>query len=136
MMALPAVNFTGSWKLDLSRSKFAGPAPKAALVTIEHQDPDLQQEMKITRADGSEEQVVFRYRTDGKPHESLLAGRKIRGVANWKGTELLIESVLEIGGKETRFRDFWSVSADGRTLSMEHHDDGLAGQISVFEKQN
>lgn len=127
-------NFTGSWKLDLSKSKFPGLAPRTIALKIKHSDSSLDEEMLITRSDGSEERVVFHCQTDGRPYENVLNGRTLRGVANWKGQELLIESWMLVGGKEMHFRDFWFVSADRRTLSMEHRDDGLAGQLSVFER--
>ncbi len=53
---------------------------------------------------------------------------------HWEGTALMIESEMKAGGRELRFRDYWFLSSDAQTLTMEHRDDDLAGQISVLEK--
>jgi hypothetical protein len=36
--------------------------------------------------------------------------------------------------REFKFKDYWSLSSDGRMLTMAHRNDDLAGQISVLEK--
>ena len=54
--------------------------------------------------------------------------------ASWQRDELRIESYMRAGDREFQFRDFWSLSADGLTLKMEHRDDDLAGQVSILER--
>jgi len=110
-----------------------GPSPKNISVTIKHADPDLLQEMLVTRADGQEQRVTFQCRTDGELNKSVLNGKTIRGFANWRGQELAIESWMQVGDAEMFFCDFWSLSADGLVLSMEHRNDGLTGQLAAFE---
>ncbi len=56
--------------------------------------------------------------------------------ARWEGMELVIESWMKTSGREVHFKDHWSLSGDGRTLTMAHRDDDLAGQISVLEKSS
>lgn len=46
----------------------------------------------------------------------------------------MIESLMKVSDREYHFKDHWSFSDDGRTLTMAHRDDDLAGQISVLEK--
>jgi hypothetical protein len=46
----------------------------------------------------------------------------------------LIESWMNVGGRDVHFRDYWFLSSDGRTLTMEHRDDDLRGQITLFER--
>jgi hypothetical protein len=41
---------------------------------------------------------------------------------------------MNTGGREFYFKDHWSLSDNGRTLTMAHRDDDLAGQISILEK--
>jgi len=41
---------------------------------------------------------------------------------------------MQTSSREVYFQDHWSLSHDGRTLTMAHRDDDLAGQISVLEK--
>ena len=54
--------------------------------------------------------------------------------ADWEGPVLRIESRMNLGGRDFHFVDFWSLSADGRVLTMEHRDDDLAGQVAVLDK--
>jgi len=129
-----SANFTGTWKANLSMSRLMGPMPKAILMKIVHSDPQLQEEIFVTRADGNEERIVFQCRTDGKPDGNLLNGRAVRGGARWEGEDLVIESWIQVGTTERHFCDYWSLSPDGQTLSMEHRDDDLAGQLTILDK--
>jgi len=128
------VNFTGAWKADLSRSRFLGPAPTALRATIEHSDPELRMEMLVKKADGGEDQVVFECSTDGEPGKSRLGGKAIRGSARWEGAELVMESWAQFGEREMHFCDYWRLSPDGRTLTMEHRGGDLSGQSIVLER--
>ncbi len=99
-----ASNFTGRWKADLSQSKLLGPVPKAMTVAIAHSDPDLRQEIVVTKQDGSEED------------------------------ELIIELWMQHGERELYLCDCRSLSPDGQMLTMEHRNDALAGQVAVLHR--
>lgn len=58
----------------------------------------------------------------------------MRSCSQWTGAELLIESWMNVGGREGHFRDYWSLSLDGGTLKMEHRDNDLAGQTTLLER--
>ena len=66
--------------------------------------------------------------------DSIVGGVQVRSRSQWMGAELLIESWMNIGGREGHFRDYWSLSSDGGTLKMEHRDDDLAGQTTLLER--
>jgi hypothetical protein len=129
-----SVNFTGIWKANLSRSRFLGAQSAAVTAKIEHSDPELRAEMVVTKADGGEERVVFQCWTNGEQDKSLLNGRAVRGNARWEGEELVIESWMQMGTRELHFCDYWSLSRDDQTLSMEHRNDDLAGQLTVLDR--
>lgn len=126
-------DFTGTWRADLERSRLIGPKPQALTVTIEHRDPELTQTVETTTPTASE-RVVFLFRTDGADSTNEARGTKVLTRALWQGDELCIESTMQSGGRQFHFRDFWSISADGNTLKMEHRDDDLAGQVSILER--
>jgi hypothetical protein len=128
------VNFSGVWRGNLGKSKLLGSAPKAVLVRINHTEPQLIVEMVITKMDDTEDKVLFRGLTTGEEVANPVHGIQVRSRSNWVGTELLIESWMSAGGRQGHFRDFWSLSSDGRTLTMEHRDDDLAGQITLLER--
>jgi len=131
-----SVDFTGSWKADLSRSKLLGVQPKAMTVDIAHSEPELRQEIVVTREDGSDERITFRCRTNGEPHQCRFNGNEVRGSAHWQGEQLVIEMWMQHGEREFYLWDCWSLSADGQTLTMEHRNDALAGQIAVLRRIN
>jgi hypothetical protein len=126
------VNFTGTWKANLPKSRFVGPVPAAITAKIEHSGPELQLEMLVTKADGSEDRVVFQCWTNGEQGKSLLNGKAVRGGARWEGEELVIESWAQTSTREMHFCDCWLLSADGQTLTMEHRKGDLAGQLVVL----
>ena len=127
-------DLTGTWIADLSRSTFAGPKPVALRAQILHRDPELREELRVTKADGTEDRAIFICRTTGEDGKCSINGTAIQGHANWTAGELIIESWMESGPRKMYFCDCWSLSADGRTLIMEHRDDALAGQRVVLEK--
>jgi hypothetical protein len=129
-----SVNFTGIWRANLAESRFLGPAPQAMLVKIEQVDSELRADMSVTKLDGSEEQVNFQCSTSGEPNKSRLNGKVICGDARWKGNELVIESWVQSGANALHFCDYWSLTADGNTLLMEHREDALAGQITILNR--
>lgn len=130
------LNFTGVWKADMEKSRLLGPAPKAVLVTISHEDPELIVETVITKIDDIEDRVRFRGLTSGEEVINEIHGVEVRSRSNWVGTELLIESWINVAGRLSHFCDFWSLSNDGRRLTMEHRGDDLAGQITLLEKMH
>ena len=129
--ALP--NFTGIWKLNLEKSAIRGPQPKQILMNIEHCDPTVIQQILLTDANGAEQRQTFTCRI-GQEVKNAVGGVELRSGSQWNGGELVIESRMNAHGREFHFKDHWSLSKNGRTLTMAHRDDDLAGQISVLEK--
>ena len=131
-----SVNFTGIWKANLPKSRILGPMPRAITVAITHSDPELHEEIVVTKLDGSEQRIVFECCANGEAGKSLLNGRAVDGSARWEGEKLVIESRMQSGTRELHFCDCWSLSPDGQTMLMEHRDDDLAGQMTVLERQD
>ena len=88
----------------------------------------------MAAADGSKHRFEFAGQTTGQQVENVVLGVPWRSQLSWTGRELLIESRVTQRGRELHFRDFWSLSADGETLTMIHRDDDVAGQITVLER--
>jgi len=126
---------TGTWKANLQKSKMIGPGPKEMRMKVVHAEPKLDVEMFITTQDGEQHRVQFRASTSGEEAVNSVLGQTWRSRLRWIGQELLIESWVQYENRELRFRDFWSLSVDGQTLTMEHRDDDLAGQLTILERQ-
>ena len=127
-------NFTGFWRANLEKSALRGRPVKELLVKIEHKEPKIVQEILVGYSNGDEESMSFKFETTGEESNYSLRGGAGQTRARWEGAELVIESVLKAGEREFLFRDHWSLSNDAQTLTMEHRDDDLAGQVSVLEK--
>jgi hypothetical protein len=126
-------DFSGIWELNLEKSILRGPAPKRILVKIEHREPELVQQILITYADGNKLRMTAMFET-GASRDNLIGRATMRTHARWEGSELLLESTMKTSRRELHYKDYWFLSSDGRTLTMEHRDDDLAGQISVLER--
>ncbi len=130
-----SANLTGAWAANLQKSKVIGPRPKEMRMKVFHAEPMLDVEMFITTQDSEQHRVRFRASTSGEEAVNSVLGQTWRSRLRWIGRELLIESWVKHENRELRFRDFWSLSADGQTLTMEHREDDLAGQITILERQ-
>ena len=127
-------DFSGVWKADLQKSKLLVPAPRAIVIRIDHSESQLVEEMTVTELDGTEDRLVFQCLINTQKTINLLNGVEIPGRARWEGAELIIESWMKFGQRESYFCDCWSLSPDGQMLTMEHRNDDLAGQITVLER--
>jgi hypothetical protein len=125
-------NFGGVWEINFEKSKMVGPAPKRILMKIDHREPMLIQQILFTSEAGTR-QLAFTYIT-GTETENLIGNARARTRAEWDETELVIESRMNTPDHQVFFKDHWSLSDAGTTLTMTHRDDALAGQISVLEK--
>ncbi len=127
-------DFSGLWEVNLEKSVLRGRPARRVLVKIEHDDPRLVQTALMSYADGAEERLRFSYTTDGKTSINSIRGIVCETQAHWAGEELVLESLMKTPDREFHFKDHWSLSDRGRTLTMAHPDDDVAGQLSVLEQ--
>jgi hypothetical protein len=133
-----APNFSGEWKLNLAKSDY-GPiqqfAPEFMIRTVKHDDPVLQISNHSKGAQG-ETTTQLKYTTDGKPAENTNPASK--GSAKWDGDKLVVDSVRDFNGTELKNHDVWSLSADGKTMTVNSHLIAPQGEfdiVFVFDKQ-
>lgn len=132
--AQAAVNLTGVWKLNLSKSDY-GPVPQPEMMTrtINHNDPSLQISTFQKGAQG-EVTTELKYTTDGKEVEN----RGSKGSAKWDGDKLVIDSTRQMQGSDIKFHEVWSLSEDGKTMTINNHIIAPQGEFDitlVFDKQ-
>jgi hypothetical protein len=133
-----APNLSGTWKMNVAKSKF----PKAS---------KIQSETVIIKQDGP--QIEFHFDTDGKQsvhsysadkkerviREVPQAGSKIVEKAYWKGATLVTESKIVFNmsspiGEMMPTKDSWTISSDGLVLTKKSQwDDGQS--VSIYDKQ-
>lgn len=126
--------FTGTWKADLAKTRLIGGHPKEIIVKIDHTEPRISVDMLFTPVEGAPHRIEFKGRTNGEQVENLVRGTTWRSTIRWVGSELLIESHVNQNDRHFHFRDFWSLSDDGKVLTMLHRDDDLSGQVTVLNR--
>lgn len=127
-------NFSGRWKADLAKSRLIGTPPKSVLFNIKHSASDLTTEMTVKTADGGEHFIRFKGPMTGAEVSNEVLGQRWLSRLQWVGSELLIESWVTVGERQSHFRDFWSLAEDDQTLVMEHRDDDLKGQVTFLKR--
>jgi len=130
-------NFSGEWKTNLSKSEF-GPLPANDLLwTIAHADPKLKLSITYSGDDG-DRTVDMNYLTDGAKTVNKQGALTIRSVSRWEDSELTIESQYDTERGAVTVRERWSLSEDGRTLTMQRAMSGPEAnwtQKLVYDKR-
>jgi hypothetical protein len=131
-------NFSGEWKLNLSRSNFGSfPAPLGITRTVKHEGAALTMTI-LQKGPQGEVSSQLAYTTDGKPVTNKMQGGDAKGSAQWIGDKLMIESSREIQGATLTQKDIWTLAPDGKTLTIDSRvtlPNGGFDIKQVFEKQ-
>jgi len=136
LLAVPlaaAPNFSGSWMLNLAKSQYGQfPAPEVMVRQIQHQDPALSMSTYQKGAQG-EVTTELKYSTDGKPS----VNGENKGSAHWENDKLVIDAGRDYQGTQLTQREEWTLSADGKTLTIATRVKLPNGEFDVkqvFEK--
>jgi hypothetical protein len=136
--AAAAPDFSGTWKLNNAKSNYGQmPPPTSMTQTIKHADPKLSVAMKQVRDEGEFEWEA-NYTTDGKESTNEIMGSPMKSVAKWEGDALVIETKGNFGGGEMTIKSRWTLSADGKTLTVDQQMASSMGEMTmkmVMEKQ-
>jgi hypothetical protein len=135
----PKPNFTGKWVLNVAKSDFGPlPGPKSRTDEIAQKDTHL----TVTR-----HQVAPNDQTSTVKVECVIGGGdctttyqqgQLKAKASWDGQALVVDSVLSSGGVDAQVRDLYTLSADGKVLTIRRHiatGDGEGDQAFVLDKQ-
>ena len=132
-LAAAAPNLSGSWVLNLAKSQYGQfPAPEVMIRKIQHADPALSMSTYQKGAQG-EVTTELKYTTDGKP----VVNGENQGSAHWEGDRLVIETSRDYQKTKLTQREEWTLSPDGKTLSIATHVKLPNGEFDVkqvFEK--
>jgi hypothetical protein len=133
-----APNLTGDWKLNVSKSDLGQmPAPNHLTQKITHNDPSLKVAVKQS-SDNGDFEFEAAYTTDGKECVNTFGGNEARSVVKWDGDALRFETKGKFGDNDFSMKDKWTLSPDGKTLTIERHVSsgfGESDQKLVFDKQ-
>ena len=131
-------NFSGTWKLNSAKSDFGQmTGPEKMERTVTHEDPSLKYSTVQTGPQG-EVTSQMAYTTDGKPATNQTPMGEVTGAATWDGDVLNIENKREFQGIQITQTERWSLSEDGKTLTIDSRVAMPRGHVEmkmVFEKQ-
>jgi hypothetical protein len=139
VQAQAKTDFSGTWKLNAGKSDFGPvPAPDSLIEKIAHQDPSLK--MNVAATGGMQGDMTYdvSYTTDGKECVNKVGENEFKSMLNWDGNALAVDSKGTFGGNDITFKDRWTLSDDGKTLTVTRHltsPMGEADMKEVFEKQ-
>jgi len=135
-------NFSGTWQLDAAKSEFGPmPPPSSMLTVIDHKDPKvvIKTSQKSEQGDVVNERTIT---TDGKPNtnklKSPMGDQDVTSTTNWSGNQLVTEFKMEINGTGLEFRDTYTLSDDGKILTVVRDIKSEQGPLAmkmVFNKQ-
>ncbi|GIU73247.1 MAG: hypothetical protein KatS3mg004_0334 [Bryobacteraceae bacterium] len=113
-------NFSGVWKLNNAKSDF-GPMPAGPEKferTIDHNDPSLKM-TTVQAFQGQERTNEMEYTIDGKEKTIETPMGPVKVTPVWKGDNLEITVSREIQGNQIKSVETWSLSEDGKTLTVK-----------------
>ena len=132
-------NFSGDWKLNIAKSNFGQmPAPSSLTEKITHSDPSLKVQTAQS-GDFGDLNSDFSFTTDGKESQNAMGDMfKMTSTVKWDGDILMFDSKMDFQGTAMTGVDKWSLSPDGKTITVQRHFNGPMGEgdaVMVLDKQ-
>jgi hypothetical protein len=128
-------DFNGTWKMNVTKSDFSRIGGLSAeTLRIEHNEPKLRVRVVIVDQLG-EHTDSYSLTTDGKKNSNSVGGVDAETTCAWSGKVLVLDVVR---GLNTAYKERWSISEDGRTLTIKRHTILARSEITeefVFDKQ-
>jgi hypothetical protein len=113
-------DFSGTWSLNIPKSKFSGPLPGATVLKIVHRDPAFQ----LSRTEQLKKRTLawaISLTTDGKEVVMKEDDRELRYRLNWKARTLVMDQQSMLAGVKGVSQLVHSLSPDGRVLTVQEH---------------
>jgi hypothetical protein len=104
---------------------------------VEHKEPDLKAETLMAGQMG-EWKMEASYKTDGTETVNKMGPSDSKSTAKWEGKALVIVTKASWEGNAMEITGKWSLSEDGKTLTMDQKIRGDQGEFLmtwVMEKQ-
>jgi Photosynthetic reaction centre cytochrome C subunit len=133
--AQPAIDFSGVWEMNVTRSTAAAPTT-AIWMMVERTPSALNVTMRVFNGD-KEEKFLFKYAFGLQESSNDLHGAHMASHLVWEGRTLLIASLAMYGSQPLHMEDRWTL--DGTTLTikvMTQFDRGPArNSVRIMERR-
>lgn len=124
-------DFSGEWTLNTTKSDFGPmPMPGKLVRKIEHKDPELKI-TTTTAGQAGERTVESAYKTDGSESVNKAAQGESKSVVKWEGSALTFATKREIQGMTIEQSEKWSMSEDGKTLTVDGQLKSPQGELAL-----
>ena len=132
-------NFAGEWTLDREKSEMGEPRPGGGgggrgrgmgmgSFSITQDGDSLVLKRKV-EFQGEERTFESRHTTDGKENMNEgFRGSSVKSKTHWDGAKLVTESVMETPNGTRETKEVRSLSADGKTMTVEMTSKGGFGE--------
>ncbi len=130
-------DFSGKWKADLARSDFGSMTPPKSLVRTIEQDSLYVTVVADLQTVRGRQRNELRFTLDGEESVNQVGDIKVTGLARMLGSHLLLTTTRTVEGKKVVLDELWSLSPDGKTLTVEGLVRTSAGEepiLVIFDK--
>jgi hypothetical protein len=131
-------DFSGNWKMNAAKSDLGQmPVPDKWEMKVEHKEPDVKT-TTVTVGQMGERTTEAAYKTDGTETTNRMGPNDSKSVAKWEGNVLSIITKASFQGNPFEMHSKWSLSADGKTLTMDQTMKSDRGEFAlkrVLDKQ-
>jgi hypothetical protein len=132
-------NMSGAWKLDAAKSNFGQMGgPSSGTITITDNGNSIEMVNDQQGGPMGDMKTDSTVTTDGAESTSQMMGSPVKTTAQWDGTSLVTNSKASFQGTDVTIKSTYSVSDDGKTLTVVTHAQSSMGPFdstAVYEKQ-
>ena len=132
-------NFSGTWKLNLSKSDFGMmPTRPDSRTDVIEQSEDVIKDTVSQQSEQGAQNYVVAIKTDGTESPVKLAAGDAKVSGSWSGDAFAVTTKLNFQGNEILVNSKWTLSGDGNTYTQVAHITSPMGETDtklVFDKQ-
>jgi hypothetical protein len=127
----------GTWVLDAAKTVVDGQlgAPTSATYTIRISGDSLIVDRVAETAETGSMKTHYVWGTDGKTWKNMIpvngTDTEVSSVLNWQDATLVIKSTLSIETTAIEQLDQWTISTDGKTLSMHRSISAMGQEVGA-----
>jgi len=131
-------NFSGTWKLNVSKSDFGPiPGPDSETDIIDQTEPTINMAVDRKGPQG-DQNYKLALMINGQEETHKLGDQEVKTTASWDGPALMVLTKLMFQDNEILIKSAYTLGADGKTVNVAAHFSspmGEADQKLVYDKQ-